>query len=300
MTASRSTCRASPTSTTSRSAAVRQHVGHRIVLAPTRPLWPANPTRVWNPRELASYGLGRGAHRRAGLTFSTRTPATCCSDSRSSVIGGTSAAELFEQYVTEPLGLEQPCSRRLAAAAGRARARSSGPRVAAGSTESWTASNRSMSPRSRPASATPTRAWSRRSPISVATRRRWPPGLCSRATRAFRPAAARDPVHPPWYNADGGALLVGSLVGQYGAVPGYLTATFADPDSGLTVASCSTTPPPATESPHPRVGTRGHRVEGARHRGRDRAGGGSAVDGSAVPRAIASVAICAPAGDRRP
>ena len=34
----------------------------------------------------------------------------------------------------------------------------------------------------------------------------------------------------------GGAVLAGSLVGQFGAVPGYITAAFSDPSSGLTVA----------------------------------------------------------------
>ncbi len=31
-------------------------------------------------------------------------------------------------------------------------------------------------------------------------------------------------------------MQVGSLVGQFGAVPGYTTAAFSDPQSGLTVA----------------------------------------------------------------
>jgi D-alanyl-D-alanine carboxypeptidase len=37
-------------------------------------------------------------------------------------------------------------------------------------------------------------------------------------------------------NKAGGAVLAGSLIGQFGSVPGYLTGVFSDPKSGLTVA----------------------------------------------------------------
>ncbi|MBS1673492.1 MAG: serine hydrolase, partial [Actinobacteria bacterium] len=39
-----------------------------------------------------------------------------------------------------------------------------------------------------------------------------------------------------WYQAAGGARLVGSMIGQHGATPGYLTAAYSDPGSGFTVA----------------------------------------------------------------
>jgi D-alanyl-D-alanine carboxypeptidase len=53
-----------------------------------------------------------------------------------------------------------------------------------------------------------------------------------------RLADARPPRDgaPSWFTTGGGVYRAGSLVGQYGAVPGYLTAAFADPASGLTVA----------------------------------------------------------------
>ena len=41
---------------------------------------------------------------------------------------------------------------------------------------------------------------------------------------------------PSWYNTRGGAVLAGSLVGQFGSVPGYSVAGYSDPASGLTVA----------------------------------------------------------------
>src|SRR5690606_37989548 len=41
---------------------------------------------------------------------------------------------------------------------------------------------------------------------------------------------------PAWYTVTGGTYQAGSLIGQFGAVPGYITAAFADPETGLTVA----------------------------------------------------------------
>jgi D-alanyl-D-alanine carboxypeptidase len=41
---------------------------------------------------------------------------------------------------------------------------------------------------------------------------------------------------PSWLTVGGGVYHAGSLIGQYGSVPGYATAAFADPETGLTVA----------------------------------------------------------------
>src|SRR5690606_28151468 len=39
-----------------------------------------------------------------------------------------------------------------------------------------------------------------------------------------------------WYQATGGAYLVGPLIGQHGWTPGYTTAAYSDPATGFTVA----------------------------------------------------------------
>ncbi|MCK3769228.1 beta-lactamase family protein [Microbacterium aerolatum] len=41
---------------------------------------------------------------------------------------------------------------------------------------------------------------------------------------------------PSWYQAAGGAFLVGPLIGQHGWTPGYATAAYSDPETGFTVA----------------------------------------------------------------
>ena len=40
---------------------------------------------------------------------------------------------------------------------------------------------------------------------------------------------------PSWFKYGGGAVHAAQLIGQYGAVPGYLSAAYADPTSGLTI-----------------------------------------------------------------
>ena len=41
---------------------------------------------------------------------------------------------------------------------------------------------------------------------------------------------------PSWFTAAGGTYQAGSLVGQFGSIPGYITASFADRATGMTVA----------------------------------------------------------------
>ncbi len=64
------------------------------------------------------------------------------------------------------------------------------------------------------------------------------------ATKALLPAdsdrfAAPVPVgpdQPSWFTAAGGTFQAGSLIGQFGWTPGYMTAAFADPQTGMSVA----------------------------------------------------------------
>ncbi|MBB2976444.1 D-alanyl-D-alanine carboxypeptidase [Microbacterium endophyticum] len=45
-----------------------------------------------------------------------------------------------------------------------------------------------------------------------------------------------DSSGPTWFTSTGGAYQAGSLIGQFGKVPGYITASFADPTTGMTVS----------------------------------------------------------------
>ena len=59
------------------------------------------------------------------------------------------------------------------------------------------------------------------------------PEQCRPARRALFPLTTAPRRGSP---TSGGVYQAGSLIGQYGSVPGYATAAFADPSSGLTVA----------------------------------------------------------------
>ena len=68
-------------------------------------LWIANPTRTWDPRELASYGLGQQRTTAPGDAYID-------SDAGYLLLGlaleratGQSASALIEQYVVDPLDL---------------------------------------------------------------------------------------------------------------------------------------------------------------------------------------------------
>lgn len=60
-------------------------------------------------------------------------------------------------------------------------------------------------------------------------------GLVPDKSRFQNPLAVSS-VSPVWFTAAGGAVKAGTLIGQYGKMPGYLTAAFSEPTSGLTVA----------------------------------------------------------------
>jgi len=200
------------------------------------PLWTANPTRVWNPRELASYGLGVERTAEPGLTFSDSDAGYVLLGLALERIGGMSAAELFEQYISEPLGLEATVLPAAAAAApgegpvleGRVSQRGADGVVNCLEPVDVTEISASIGYTNSGVVSTVTDLG--RYAQALATQ-----ALVEGDIERFDQPQPAIPGAPSWFNADGGAMLVGSLVGYSGAVPGYASATFADPDSGLTV-----------------------------------------------------------------
>ncbi|MBD3943094.1 beta-lactamase family protein [Microbacterium sp. NEAU-LLC] len=193
--------------------------------------WLSNPTRTWDPRYLASFGLGEPR---------TTTPGDAYKDSDAGYVllglaleraTGLSAADLLRTYVTDPLGLaatslsDLPSSAVLHGGQSMPNAEGAldcakpvdltGASSSGGFTDSGVVTDIRDLGRYVQALA---------SGSLVDDEQRFAHGL---------PVAADA---PSWYTADGGALLAGSLIGQYGKVPGYLTAAFADPKTGLTVA----------------------------------------------------------------
>lgn len=202
------------------------------------PLFLSNPTRVWNPRELASYGIGQPRDAAPGAAYRD-------SDAGYLLLGvaleratGRSAASLLEHYVFDPLDL---AATRLP------------PNSAAEPSESGPVLNGFHSLPdaagafncAEPLDVTMFSASSGFTDSGVVSDirdlGRYVQGLAADAIvpegagRFDQPVAVYNGA-PSWYTTRGGAVQAGSLIGQFGSVPGYITAAFSDPQSGLTVA----------------------------------------------------------------
>jgi D-alanyl-D-alanine carboxypeptidase len=193
--------------------------------------WISNPARDWDPRYLASFGLGQPRSGEPGAAYRD-------SDAGYLLLGlaleratDMTAAQLIQTYVADPLGLD---------------ATALGDLPAEGVLKGGQSVN------------TPEGALDCAAPIDLTTASsstgftdagavtdiedlgRYVQALASGALVAdddrFAAPVAVAADGPSWYTADGGALIAGSLIGQYGKVPGYITAAFADPVTGLTVA----------------------------------------------------------------
>lgn len=201
-----------------------------------KPYWLNTPERDWQPLQLASFGLGaqRGP---AHTAYRDSDAAYLLLGSALERASGQSAAELIAQYVTTPLGLESTSLPRGASEPKPAPALKGAylPAIeggydctapidvtssssSIGFTDSGVVSN--IAELGRYTQATARQALRDEN----ATPARWGSPL---------PASASAPA---WYQATGGAYLVGSMIGQHGWVPGYATSAYSDPATGFTVA----------------------------------------------------------------
>lgn len=192
----------------------------------------ANPDRTWSPRELASFGLGERDTSKAGTVYRD-------SDAGYVLLGlaleralGAPAAQLIDEYVAEPLDLDGSrlggftsdavLSGLYAPPAADKKFNCAEPldvtdvSPSSGFTDSGVVTD--IDDLGRYAQALATGALH--------------PGVDDRFDDRL-PAGASV---PSWYTVAGGAVQAGSLIGQFGAAPGYTTAAFSDPDTGLTVA----------------------------------------------------------------
>ena len=194
------------------------------------------PTRVWNPNELAAYGT-------VGYDPSTAGTAWRDSDTGYVLLGialenaaKKSAPELFEDEVFAPLDLESTALP-VGAAAPAGDPVLSGYLSQPGADGALNcAEPRDMTTASASIGFTNSGVVSTIADVGRYTQ--------SLATGALQPDdidrfATPQPIaadQPSWLTTAGGAIQAGSLVGQFGSVPGYITASFADPTTGMTVA----------------------------------------------------------------
>jgi len=197
-------------------------------------MWAANPGRVWEPRELVSFGLGH----RTGVPGQ----AWVDSDAGYQLLGlalesasGSTMADLYERYVTDRLGmastfLPDPPAAEPGGDPLRGFVSLPGPDGALACATPVDVTRASSSIGFTDSGVVSSLDDAREYTQALATGALMPDGM-DRFAKQW-PVA---PDAPTWFTAGGGAYHAGSLVGEFGSVPGYLTASFADAATGLTV-----------------------------------------------------------------
>ncbi|HET6301560.1 serine hydrolase domain-containing protein [Microbacterium sp.] len=202
------------------------------------PLWLSNPTRVWDPRELASYGIGQAQDVQPGTAYSS-------SDAGYVLLGlaleratNNSLSALVAEHVTNPLGLDATV---LPAASDTAVA-DDGPVLHGHHSLPGEGGELNCT---EPLDITELSASVGYADAGIVSDiddlGHYVQALAAGALDPEELDRFDDPKPvyngaPTWYTADGGAVLAGPLVGQFGSVPGYAVSAWSDPNSGLTVA----------------------------------------------------------------
>ena len=194
--------------------------------------WYVTPTRAWSPRELVAFGISSGLASEPGAKYRDSDSGYVLLGLALERAGHATAQELFEKYVFEPLGMTG----------------SSLPSALSGS-NSLTGLRSGTDDDGEVECAEPvdvtdvslTTGFTAAGAVSTVDDLSDYIQALARGTRSFDDGERFDdplPVSsksPTWYTATGGAVQAASLVGQAGAVPGYLTAAFADRDTGMSV-----------------------------------------------------------------
>lgn len=205
--------------------------------AAAKPYWLNTPGREWAPLQLASFGLGvqRGP---AHTTYRDSDAGYLMLGLALERISGESASELISKYVTTPLELSSTSLPSPAAAV---------PEPAPALKGAYLPAIKGGYDCAAPVDVTKSSSsigFTNSGAVSTITDLgRYVQAEARQALRKKNATPARyakplpsGPKAPSWYQATGGAYLVGSMIGQHGWVPGYATAAYADPETGFTVA----------------------------------------------------------------
>ncbi len=193
------------------------------------------PERQWNPREVAAAGLGKPSTE-PGVALTESDTGYLLLGVALSNAAQQSAAELFRRYVTGPLGLQAT------ALPGREAAPPGEPALPGYRSSVADRAEGCVEPReytelSASFGYTDSGAVSTIGELGLYTE-----DLAARAKDgdAFVPRwSSAKPVSTEsdsWYQYAGGTYIAGSMIGQQGSTPGYLTSAYSDTGNGLTVA----------------------------------------------------------------
>lgn len=198
----------------------------------------ANPTRTWSPRELVAYGTGSSAAAQPGAAFADSDTGYVLLGLALEHASRKSAAELLDEFVFTPTEMDATALPAPDASASSAGVQLSGlwsPNAEDGSVAC--AAPVDITDLSPSAGFT---AWGVVSDLTDLGR--YTQALATGARPYDTDARFENPMPaaadaPSWFTAKGGTYQAGSLVGQYGSIPGYLTAAFADRNTGMTVVA---------------------------------------------------------------
>lgn len=196
--------------------------------------WISNPGRVWDPLEIAAFGLGQ-PRSAVGTEYRDADTGYVLLGLALERATGTGASTLYQRYLFDPLGLDDTFLPRAAPAPPGAHSLPGYRYITGAEGALDCASPLDMTTSSSSLGFTDAGVVST---VSDLGRYVQAVAIGATATDADRFGGPL-PVFsgaPAWFTARGGAVQAGSLIGQYGAVPGYLTAAFADPATGMTVA----------------------------------------------------------------
>lgn len=196
----------------------------------------ASPDREWNPRELASFGLGNGLVAAPGERYVESDTGYLLLGLALERASGMSAQQYLAKYVTKPLGLENtvlPTDK--AQAPGE---NSPTGYITPNSPEGWVCAE--------PTDVTEvsaTTGWTDSGVVSNITDL----GLYARAlAEQTLPQGEKSERYdsplpmaegfPSWYTSTGGVQFADSMMGYGGSTIGYATSVWSDPTTGVTVA----------------------------------------------------------------
>lgn len=190
------------------------------------------PERIWNPRELIAYGTGQPRAFDPGARFAD-------SDTGYVLLGivleraaGKPLDELFDEYVFEPLGMS---SSALPTGAGGGDRLFGGNLATGDDGKPDCSAPRDMTDLTSSVAAAAGGAVSSVGDLATYVRALAVGARPYDTEQRFEEARPVGDDQPTWFTADGGTYQAASLVGQYGSLPGYMVAAFADRETGMSV-----------------------------------------------------------------
>lgn len=199
--------------------------------------WFRNPARTWNSRELMAYGIASPRTNDPGTAFADSDTGYIIAGLALERATGRPVSELIAERVADPLDLTATSLPGAAAAPP-----SSGPSLDG----FWSQPNAEgvwncTDPQDVTVASASFGGTDSGAVTTIGDLGRYAQALAAQTLvpeeiDRFAAPMPVGPEEPTWFTATGGAYQAGSLIGQFGAAPGYITGAFADPATGMSVA----------------------------------------------------------------